>query len=128
VRVLVFDQSEDGRDLIQAVLERHGAVVRLVASVGEALEALESWRPDVLLSDTSSPDQDSYSLIGKVHSLDAERGGRIPALALTAARRDVRWSRLLANVQCDLPKPMEPAVLASEVARLTGRERRRVQR
>ncbi|MBA3231890.1 MAG: hybrid sensor histidine kinase/response regulator [Acidobacteria bacterium] len=128
VRVLVFDQSEDGRELVQVVLERHGAVVRAVASVGDALEALESWRPDVLLSDTSSPDQDSYSLIGKVHSLDAERGGRIPALALTAARRDARWSRLLANVQCDLPKPMEPAVLASEVARITGRERRRVQR
>lgn len=128
LRVLVFDQNEDGRELVQVVLEQHGALVRTVASVGEALESLEEWQPDVLVSDTASPEHDCYSLIGKVHSLDSARGGRIPALALTSARRDERWSGLLAGVQCELPKPVEPAVLTLEIARLTGRERRRARR
>jgi signal transduction histidine kinase/CheY-like chemotaxis protein len=128
LRVLVVDQSEEGRELVQAVLEQHGAAVRTAGSVGDALESLEHWRPDVLVSDAGSPEHDSYALVGKVHSLDADRGGRIPALALTSARREEPWSRLLAGVQCDLPKPIEPAVLTSAIARLTGRERRRASR
>jgi signal transduction histidine kinase len=128
VRVLVMDQTEEGRELVQAVLEQQGAAVRTVGSIGDALESLEHWRPDVLVSDAGTPDRDSYVLVGKVHSLDADRGGRIPALALTSALRDEPWSRLFAGVQCDLPKPIEPAVLTSEIARLTGRERRRMRR
>jgi signal transduction histidine kinase/CheY-like chemotaxis protein len=128
LRVLVVDQSEEGRELVQAVLEQHGAAVRTAASVGEALESLEHWRPDVLVSDTGTPEHDSYAVVGKVQSLDADRGGRIPALALTSARRDEPWSRLLSGVQCDLPKPIEPAALTTEIARLTGRERRRARR
>ena len=80
-------------------------------------------------SDSTTPDHDSYALVGRVQSLDAERGGRIPALALTAAARtDERLARLLAAVHSDIPKPIEPALLTAEVARLTGRERRRAQR
>ena len=50
---------------------------------GEALEVLEAWRPDVLVSDSAAPEHDSYALVGKVCSLEAHRGGRIPAAALT---------------------------------------------
>jgi signal transduction histidine kinase len=128
LRVLVVDQSAEGRELVQAVLEQHGAAVQAAASVGEALESLEHWRPDVLVSDAGTPEHDSYALVGRVQSLDADRGGRIPALALTSARRDEPWSRLLAGVQCDVPKPVEPSVLTSEIVRLTGRERRRARR
>jgi CheY-like chemotaxis protein len=103
--------------------------VRTVSTVGDALEALETWRPDVLVSDSASPDHDSYALIGKIRSLESDKGGRIPALALThAARTDQRFRQLLAAAQSELPKPVEPSVLTSEIARLTGRERRRVQR
>jgi signal transduction histidine kinase len=127
LRVLVVDPSEEGRALVQAVLQQHGAAVRTAASVGDALESLEHWRPDVLVSD-GSPEHESYALVGKVHSLDADRGGRIPALALTSARRDEPWVRLLAGVQCDVPKPIEPSVLTREIARLAGRERRLARR
>jgi len=129
VRVLVLDRDRDGRELLAAVLEQRGAAVRLVESVDEALEVLESWRPDVLVSDALSPDRDAYSLVGKVHSLESDRGGRIPALALTTfSRTNQEMRRLLSDVHCDLPKPVEPAVLTAEIARLTGRERRRARR
>jgi signal transduction histidine kinase len=129
VRVLVLDHDSDGRELLSAVLEQRGANVRLVESVDQALEVLEAWRPDVLVSDALSPDRDSYSLVGKVHSLESDRGGRIPALALTTfARTNQETRRLLSDVHCDLPKPVEPAILTAEIARLSGRERRRAQR
>jgi signal transduction histidine kinase/CheY-like chemotaxis protein len=129
LRVLVLDQDREGRELLRTVLQHHGASVRTVSSVGDALEALESWRPDVLVSDSASPEHDMYALVGKVSSLESERGGRIPALALTnAARTDQRLKRLLGSAHSELPKPVEPSALTSEIARLTGRERRRVRR
>ena len=54
---------------------------------------------------------------------------RIPALALTTfARTDERLAPLLADVHCDLAKPVEPALLTAAIARLTGRERRQALR
>jgi signal transduction histidine kinase/CheY-like chemotaxis protein len=129
VRVLLLDRDQDTRELLSVVLQQRGASVRVAAAVDEALEVLEAWRPDVLISDALSPDRDAYALVGKVQSLESDRGGRIPALALTSmARTDESMKRLLSDVKRDLPKPVEPALLAAEVARLTGRERRRVQR
>lgn len=129
LRVLVVDHDTEARDLLRTVLLQRGAEVRTVSSVADALESLEAWRPDVLVSDAESPRHDSYSLIGKIQSLDADRGGRIPALALTAlGRSDPRLGPMIADVHRDLPKPIEPTVLTTEIARLAGRERRRALR
>jgi signal transduction histidine kinase/CheY-like chemotaxis protein len=128
LRVLVLDQEAEGRDLLRTVLQHRGAVVHAVGSVADALQHLESWRPDVLISDLS-PEHDSYALVGKVQSLEANRGGRIPAVALTSvARTDERLRDMLAEAHADVPKPVEPAVLTAEIARLAGRERRRARR
>ena len=129
LRILVLDQDDEGRELLRTILQQRGATVRAVSSVADALEALEGWCPDVLLSDTGSREHDAYAIFGKVHSLDAEKGGRIPALALTTrASVDSRARRMLDAVRRHLPKPVEPALLTAEIARISGRERRRVQR
>ena len=129
LRVLVLDRDLDGRELLRTLLGQRGAAVQAVGSIAEALECLERWSPDVLISDAASPAHDSYAVVGKVQSLDSERGGRIPAIALTTfGRRDTRLGRMIAEVQRDLPKPVEPAVLTAEIARLAGRERPRAAR
>jgi signal transduction histidine kinase/CheY-like chemotaxis protein len=129
VRVLLLERDRDARELLSVVLEQRGASVCLTGSVDEALEMLESWRPDVLMRDASSADGEAYALVGKVQSLEADRGGRIPAIALTnLARTDDGMRRMLSDVKRDLPKPVEPALLTAEIARMTGRERRRAQR
>lgn len=129
LRVLVLDQDDESRELLRTLLAQHGADVQDTASVADALHALEAWRPDVLVSDSLAPEHDSYALIGKVHSLDAHRGGRIPAVALTSVvRTDERLKDMFADVLREVPKPVEPAVLTSEVARVAGRERRRMLR
>jgi signal transduction histidine kinase/CheY-like chemotaxis protein len=128
VRVLVLDEDADGRELVRTVLQQRGALVRTADSVADALEVLEAWRPDVLVSDVT-PEHDSYALVGKVPSLEPSRGGRIPAAALTSfGRTDESVRQMLRASQLDLPKPVEPAVLTAEIARLTGRERRVAQR
>jgi signal transduction histidine kinase len=126
MRVLVVEHDVEARELLRTVLQQRGAEVQIAGSVAEALDSLEAWHPDVLVSDADSPRHDSYSLVGKIESLDSDRGGRIPALALTArGRSDPRLGRLISEVHRDLPKPVEPALLTAEIARLARRDRRR---
>lgn len=125
LRVLILDHDEDVRDLLTVALQQRGASVCAAGTVDQALELLEAWRPDVLVSDALSPERDAYAVVGKVHALEADRGGRIPALALTSmTRTNEEMRKMLAEVKRDLPKPVEPAVLTAEIARLAGRERR----
>jgi signal transduction histidine kinase len=129
LRVLVLDQDVEARELLRAVLQQRGADVQTVSTVAEALESLEAWRPDILVSDAGSPEHDTYALVGKIQALDADLGGRIPALALTTrGRSDPRLGHMISEVQRDVPKPVEPATLTAEIARLAGRERRQAQR
>ncbi|MCA1616121.1 MAG: response regulator, partial [Acidobacteria bacterium] len=122
LRVLVVDDEEDTRDLLRTMLEQCGSEVVTAGSAMEALEALEKSKPDVLISDIGMPEEDGYALIRKVRALSAARGGKVPAIALTAyARTDDRVRALVAGFQVHLPKPIEPVELVAVVASLVGR-------
>jgi PAS domain S-box-containing protein len=122
LRLLVVDDEPDARELIAAVLIGRGADVVSVESAGEALEEMERQRFDVLVSDIGMPLMDGYALIEKVRQRSAERGGRIPAAALTAyAGLEDRMRVLSAGYQMHIPKPVEPAELTTVVANLAER-------
>lgn len=122
VRVLVVDDEMDTRDFISNVLEECQAEVKAVKSVSEALQVIIDWKPDVLVSDIAMPEEDGYSLIRKVRSQPQEQGGKIPAAALTAyARAEDRTRAIQEGYQLHLPKPIEPAELATVVASLVIR-------
>jgi signal transduction histidine kinase/ActR/RegA family two-component response regulator len=122
LRVLLVEDEPDTRDMLAAVLQRAGAAVRAAASVAEALILLEEQLPDVLLSDIALPGEDGYSLIRKLRSRPPERGGKLPAVALTAyAKPEDRGKALSAGYQWHIPKPIEPVELTAVVASLTGR-------
>ncbi|MBI3950706.1 MAG: response regulator [Acidobacteria bacterium] len=122
VRVLAVDDEPDARALISTVLEQRGAEVRAVASAREAMEELESWKPDVIVADIGMPDEDGYWLIHQIRALAPDRGGRVPAVALTAyARAGDRERALSAGYQVHVPKPVQPTELAAVIASLTGR-------
>jgi CheY-like chemotaxis protein len=122
IRVLVVDDEADARELMRAILAQCGAEVTVAAAAQAALEALEQAPFDVLVSDIAMQEEDGYDLIRKVRALDAGRGGRIPALALTAyARIEDRAAAIAAGYQQHAVKPIEPAELAAAVATLAGR-------
>ncbi|HYN87115.1 MAG TPA: ATP-binding protein, partial [Ardenticatenaceae bacterium] len=124
LRVLAVDDETDARQLLAAVLERCGAEVRTCASTGEALEALEQYKPDILVSDIGMPGEDGYALMEKVRAMEGGRRERIPAVALTAyARVEDRMRALAAGYNMHVPKPVEPAELAMVIASLAGRNR-----
>ena len=84
VRVLVVDDQEDARELLKTTLAHYGAEVTLADSAAAALSAIDRERPDVVLSDLGMPREDGYALIRQLRDRPSERGGRIPAIAVTA--------------------------------------------
>ncbi len=126
LRVLVVDDERDTRELLVFIFEHCEARITGVSSVNEALEKIESEEFDVLVSDIGMPERDGYDLIQAVRELPPEKGGRIPAVALTAyARVEDRMRVLSAGFQMHVPKPVEPAELLAVVASLAGWNNRR---
>jgi PAS domain S-box-containing protein len=122
LKILVVDDEADTRELIREVLKECGSEVITSRSAEEALAALEEHKPDILISDLGMPDEDGYSLISKIRALPDERGGQIPAAALTAyARAEDRMRVLRSGFQFHLPKPIDSAELVTVVASLAGR-------
>ena len=121
LRVLVVDDVADARQMISAVLSQSGAEVKTSASTREALEVLEQWEPDVLVSDIGMPGEDGYALIREVRALEKERGVHIPAAALTAYARDEDRTRAIAaGYETHVAKPVGPNELVMTVAGLAG--------
>ncbi len=81
---------------------------------------LETWAPDVLLSDIEMPGQDGYVLMGRVRTQSAERK-HMTAIALTAhARPEDRLRALDAGFQWHMAKPIDPAELVTVIATLSA--------
>jgi CheY-like chemotaxis protein len=119
VRVLVVDDEEDARTLLQTVLERQGAEVLAVGSAREALAALILHKPDVLVSDIGMPDEDGYSLIRQVRARGRDEGGWTPAAAVSAyVGEENRRLALAAGFQLHVSKPVDPEELIGVVQSL----------
>jgi PAS domain S-box-containing protein len=121
VRVLVVEDRADARELLAVLLRQHGAHVSTAGAAAEALGLLEREPPDVLVSDIGMPGEDGYWLLKQVRALEAKRGGKIPAIALTAYATEADRDYALAAGFCAyLSKPIEPAALISVVADVAG--------
>jgi signal transduction histidine kinase/CheY-like chemotaxis protein len=122
LRVLAVDDEKDTRELLRDILARCGAQVSIAASARDALSAIPSARPDVIVADIGMPEQDGYSFIAKVRALPTGEGGTTPVLALTAfARGEDRLKALKAGFDMHVPKPVEPIELATAIRGLADR-------
>jgi signal transduction histidine kinase/CheY-like chemotaxis protein len=119
IRVLVVDDEEDARALLQTALSTYGADVTVAASTADAIAEIDRRAPDVLLSDIGMPHEDGYSLIRRIRARTASQGGAVPAIAVTAyASPNDRIAAEAAGFQAHVAKPFEPADIAALIARL----------
>jgi len=122
VKVLVVDDDPGARELMRDILRGYGAEVILADSGPTALRQLVSQRPHVLLADLGMPEMDGLALMEQVRALDADFGGRTPAVAVTAhALPKDRLRALQAGYQNHVAKPIEPQELALVISSLVGR-------
>lgn len=121
VRVMIVDDEAETRDLLRVMLASQGADVETFGSGAEALNQIDDWKPQVIVSDIGMPVQDGYAFIRKVRGLGSEAQA-IPAIALTAyARAEDRMRALAAGFQMHVPKPVEASELVMVIASLVKR-------
>ncbi|BAY97309.1 multi-sensor hybrid histidine kinase [Tolypothrix tenuis PCC 7101] len=119
IKILTIDDEPDSRDFLTVLLDYYGAEVVTVATSYEFLAALESFQPDVIVSDIGMPEVDGYTLIKQVRSLLPEQGGQTPAIALTAYAGEINQQQALAaGFQKHLSKPIDPDLLVQAVAQV----------
>lgn len=117
LRLLLVDDDRDTLDLLSAALTQRNAEVMAVSSAADALEAIKTFRPDVLISDIAMPDEDGYQLIKRVLALKVVPA--IPSIAITAyAKEEDKARALAAGYQRYLSKPLELGEFISTVAEL----------
>ena len=117
VRVLLVDDDPDTLQMLSVMLVESKANVQTAASVSEALDVLEWYKPDVVVSDLAMPGEDGYSLIGKIRA--AVNGNQIPMVALTSyVRVEDRTRALSAGFNMFVPKPVQLNELITAIANL----------
>ena len=120
--ILLVEDDLDSAELFNFIFDIASAHVVTVPSAGEALLRLETYQPDILVSNIVLPDMDGYSLVELVHAYQKTRRREIIAMAVTASARDVNRARArFAGFHSHIAKPIQPETLVVEIAKLTGR-------
>ncbi len=121
-RALVVDDDESTRELLVHVLTECGAEVSVAANARGAMEYLDAEVPSVIVADIGMPGEDGISMIRRVRERRPERGGLVPAVALSAyARETDREAALAAGFDAFLTKPALPADIVRAVEHLVAR-------
>ncbi len=122
--VLVVDDDGDALELLSVALSSRGATVSAASSAALALTHLETSPHAVLVSDIMMPEVDGYSLIRAIRDGGGGPRASIPAIAVTAAARDVDSQRALdAGFDVHMSKPVDIERLVANIARLDAAAR-----
>src|SRR5215213_2446558 len=94
--VLVVDDDPDKRMLLTVALQMAGYEVRTANDGEEGLVAVESFQPDLIITDVMMPKMDGYELARRVRANPATRF--LPIIIQTAARNDAQDLRRASEV------------------------------
>jgi len=82
--ILVVEDDPDGRNLLRDVLQSRGATVLEAEEVLTAQQYLRTLKVDLVVTDLALPGRDGVSLLNWLRSQPHDRGGNVPAVAVTA--------------------------------------------
>lgn len=118
-RVLVVDDNEDAADTLSTLLEASNFVVRVAYAPQQALEAVKSFQPEVVILDIGLPGIDGYEVARRLRGGTPPFPGKLIALTGYGQQQDVEKAKS-AGFDAHLTKPVEPDVLLDLIARLTA--------
>lgn len=120
IHAFLIEDNEDTRTLVGDTLEHCGAVVSIYSSADAAMADLPEFLPTVFICDLSMPGLDGLQFMRRMRALPEERGGTVPAIAITAYYEDYASATALeAGFNAYMVKPIkleELARLVKEIA------------
>jgi pilus assembly protein CpaE len=119
-RILFVDDEEQIRKLLSTWLARHGYEVTVANDGWEALKAVRTKPPDLVITDVNMPNMNGLELTRRLRA--DHRTARIPVIMLSARKQaDDVLSGYAEGADEYIPKPVEMAVLAAKVEVLIRR-------
>ncbi|MBA3467842.1 MAG: protein kinase [Gemmatimonadaceae bacterium] len=113
--VLVVDDIEENRSVLQRRLEREGHTVACASSGPEALHLAAGESFDIVLLDVMMPHMDGYETLGRLKSSDATR--ELPVIMISALDDIASIARCIERGAEDyLPKPFDPVLLRARIS------------
>lgn len=108
LRVLYVDDNLRTSEAVSEVLELTGARVALAANSGEAMSALDTFKPQVIVCALARPGEGGYVFIRKLREHEQGRFKQIPVLAFTALPSSAdKLEAMDAGFQLYLAKPID---------------------
>ena len=119
LKVLIVDDEPGSLEVFAEIVKSYGGTPAQCSSVRDAMITFAKFQPNVVISDIAMPLEDGYTLIRKLRALPPERGGRVPAMALTAyaAQHDIAHA-VAAGFQEHMAKPVDSEEFGRAIARL----------
>ncbi|MCL1473550.1 response regulator [Argonema antarcticum] len=116
-RILVIDDEDDIREIVQFSLETMGGWEVITAVSGsEGLALALTQAPDVILLDVMMPDMNGPTLFEKLQANIATQ--HIPVILLTAKVQPAEQRRFVQlGVKAVIAKPFDPMTLATQLAK-----------
>jgi signal transduction histidine kinase len=116
--ILLVEDDEASRESTVSVLTAAGYRVVAVSTRVDALAAMASATPDVVLLDVQLPDGDGLDIVAELRALAGERGTRV--VAFSADR--IGGTEERARAVCDdfVLKPLRPRELLRRIGELVG--------
>ena len=121
-RVLIVEDGEDNRLLLQRLMEHAGFQVRLAGDGMTGVEVFQSWRPDFIWMDLRMPVMDGKDAARRIRMLDGGKEVKIVAVTASAFVSE-REEVLAAGVDDFIRKPYKPGEIFDCIARHLGLRR-----
>ncbi|WP_341528072.1 response regulator [Nostoc sp. UHCC 0302] len=122
IRILLVEDEPDIADLLIFILETAGAEVIALLDAEAALATLESFHPDILLSNVKLPHHDGNWLIKQIRLHSSLLLRQLPAIAITSYTREVSCHKALnAGFDRFLVKLESPQEIVSEIVHLLSK-------
>jgi len=107
LRILVAEDSVVNCKMMEAILRMEGHRVRFADTGRKAVDAWRQESFDLILMDIQMPEMDGMQATAIIRATEAEKGGHIPIIALTAYAMSGDKQRFLdAGMDAYLPKPI----------------------
>lgn len=114
--ILYVEDNIDNRTLVRRILMAEGYNLLEAVNATEALDVLETTKPDLILMDINMPDMDGYSLTAQIKGTPGLEA--IPIVALTAnVMRGDRERSLEAGCDGYIQKPIDIDALSEQIER-----------